>query len=561
MGLFSRKQYADTIFVNGTVETLDPDFPDASAIAVKDGAVLALGDEDDVEAFRGRDTETVDLEGGCAVPGFFTMDGTLIRDAYGAVALPLSEKDSADEILSALHRYVSTHRGDPAHVAFGYSDALSFGDSPRELLDGIAPRTPLVCLSASGSSAVVNTAALNAAHESLFEELKAMEAAGEVRLVPQGRSSAADAVLRTKTEEGIDLDGEYDDETDPNEAGFEAGTVTEDDLEAARAANPWFLFRDILPGYQYFGRDENNVPTGLLEGPSTVSQFLNILGLFDDSRVSEGIVSASIAYAKKGYTAILDSGAPDYFVRGFMSTATDLLQSGLALQRNIVTAYVPKETDPYLALQRMAQRETLCVECADLLSASSVRFAIDSDADGASTLSPDFLADYATRSLDHGFDVLAIANGLPAARAALDGLSRAREASRKGKAVVRLSGLAPDEETELRDAFDTAEIPVIGEPKTPAQILSVLTGRSRHLLRAFEDGGRIAVGAPADFAVLARSPFEHADEDGNGAEDPREIPVLFTVLAGSVVSTDPADYETASFDEFGEFGELPEEDE
>ena len=152
--------------------------------------------------------------------------------------------------------------------------------------------------------------------------------------------------------------------------------VTEDDLEAARAANPWFLFRDILPGYQYFGRDENNVPTGLLEGPSTVSQFLNILGLFDDSRVSEGIVSASIAYAKKGYTAILDSGAPDYFVRGFMSTATDLLQSGLALQRNIVTAYVPKETDPYLALQRMAQRETLCVECADLLSASSVRFFI-----------------------------------------------------------------------------------------------------------------------------------------------------------------------------------------
>ncbi len=554
MGLFSRKQYADTLFVNATVETLDPDFPEAEAIAVKDGVVLALGDADDVEAFRNRDTETVDLEGACVVPGFFTMNGSVIRDAYAAFALPLSDTISADEVLAEVRAYVRSRPDAPSFVAFGCSDLLAFGAPaadgapavlPRVLLDAIAPSKPLVILSASGSSAVVNGAALSAAHTALEEELAAMEEAGEVRLVPQGRSSAADAVLRTKTDEGIDLDGEYGDE---DELAPEAG----DDLGPLRAANPWYLFRDILPGFQYFDRDENGVPTGRLEGPSTISQFLNILGIFDEEAVAKAVVDASIAWAKRGYTTLLDSGAPDYFIRGFMSVATELLQNGLALQRNIVTTFVPKETDTYLALQRMSQRETLCVECADLLSASAVRFDARSLPDGSSTLSADFLETYAAVSLDHGFDVLASADGRPAADAVLEGLSAAREKARKGKLVVRLSGLSEDEEAELRDAFDTAEIPVIGEPKTASQLLSVLTGRQRYLLRSAENAGRIAVGAPADFTVLERSPFEHASEDGTGAEDPTRIPVRFTVVAGSPVSTDPADYALPSFDLYAE---------
>ncbi|MBR5742127.1 MAG: hypothetical protein IKX91_06170, partial [Firmicutes bacterium] len=79
--------------------------------------------------------------------------------------------------------------------------------------------------------------------------------------------------------------------------------------------------------------------------------------------------------------------------------------------------------------------------------------------------------------------------------------------------------------------------------------------RSRHLLRAYENAGWIAVGGNADFAVLSRSPFGETEET---SEDPRKIPVLYTVLAGRIVSTDPADYEFLSFDEFGE--EPEEED-
>jgi|GEM_PF-6505448 len=548
MGLFSKKKYADTIFIHGTVETMDPDFPEAEAIAVKDGTVLALGDEEDVRAFENRDTETVDLEGACVVPGFFTMDSTLIREAYASFARPLDPSQDGEAVLSALRSCVAENPESGLYLAFGYRDGLSFGGSPRVLLDGISPGVPMLVLSMSGLSAIANSAALTLAHKTLEEELRAIAGAGEVRLVPQGRSSAADAVLRTKTDEGIDLEGEAEDDRSD-------GLLRDDLSEAARNGNPWFLFRDILPGHQYFERDEANVPTGLLVGPSTISQFLNLLGAIDETELAKAVVDASIAYAKRGYTTLLDSGSPDAFVRGFMSTAAMLIENGLPLQRNVVTTLVPQETDTYLALQRMAQKETLCVECADFLSAAGLRFEIRS-ADGEPSLSSAFLEEFATRALDHGFDVLATADGLPAADAALEGLGAAREKARKGRLVVRLSGISAGEEETLRDAFDTAEIPVIGEPKTPAQILSVLTGRPRHLLHAFENAGRIAVGEPADFAVLARSPFENADEEGNGAEDPREIPVLFTVLSGFVVSTDPAEYELPEGEEFEAFEEF-----
>jgi hypothetical protein len=42
---------ADLIIVNGDVRTMDLNRPRASAIAIKDGRVLAVGSADDIRAF------------------------------------------------------------------------------------------------------------------------------------------------------------------------------------------------------------------------------------------------------------------------------------------------------------------------------------------------------------------------------------------------------------------------------------------------------------------------------------------------------------------------------
>ena len=62
-GLFRKKQFADVIFTNAVIDTRDPEMPEAQAVAVKDGLVLAAGAADEIAELKGRDTEVIDLGG------------------------------------------------------------------------------------------------------------------------------------------------------------------------------------------------------------------------------------------------------------------------------------------------------------------------------------------------------------------------------------------------------------------------------------------------------------------------------------------------------------------
>ncbi|MDR2110721.1 MAG: amidohydrolase family protein [Spirochaetaceae bacterium] len=62
--------YADAIFVNGNIYTLDDDKPRARALALWKGEFLAAGDREDCEAFKGPGTRVIDLEGRTVLPGF-----------------------------------------------------------------------------------------------------------------------------------------------------------------------------------------------------------------------------------------------------------------------------------------------------------------------------------------------------------------------------------------------------------------------------------------------------------------------------------------------------------
>ena len=59
----------DLILTGAKVRTLDPARPHATAVAVRDGVIVAVGDEADVREWRGAGTEVVPLEGAHLVPG------------------------------------------------------------------------------------------------------------------------------------------------------------------------------------------------------------------------------------------------------------------------------------------------------------------------------------------------------------------------------------------------------------------------------------------------------------------------------------------------------------
>ena len=61
---------ADLIILNGHLKTFDPARPRATALAITDGRITAVGDESDIRALAGSDTRMIDAQGGTVLPGF-----------------------------------------------------------------------------------------------------------------------------------------------------------------------------------------------------------------------------------------------------------------------------------------------------------------------------------------------------------------------------------------------------------------------------------------------------------------------------------------------------------
>ena len=67
--------YADVIFVNGNIYTVDSLMPSASAIAVSNQRIIGLGDKNIIDKFKNADTKIIDLENSFVMPGFIEGHG------------------------------------------------------------------------------------------------------------------------------------------------------------------------------------------------------------------------------------------------------------------------------------------------------------------------------------------------------------------------------------------------------------------------------------------------------------------------------------------------------
>ncbi len=91
-------QTAELAVLNARIYTVDPNRPRASAIAVKDGLILAVGD--DVSRHLGPATRRIDALGATLVPGFIDCHGHMRGLGESLEILNLREARSVEEVLA-----------------------------------------------------------------------------------------------------------------------------------------------------------------------------------------------------------------------------------------------------------------------------------------------------------------------------------------------------------------------------------------------------------------------------------------------------------------------------
>ncbi len=88
----------DLVLTGGRVRTLDPARPHASAIAIADGMIVAVGSDAEVRELAGPRTEVIDLRGAAVVPGLSDSHTHCLPSEVVPGGLDLTEARTLDDI-------------------------------------------------------------------------------------------------------------------------------------------------------------------------------------------------------------------------------------------------------------------------------------------------------------------------------------------------------------------------------------------------------------------------------------------------------------------------------
>ncbi len=152
---------ADLVIYNAHVITVDRSFSIQSAVAVKDGRIVAVGG-DEVRA-NWQATTNIDLKGRTLMPGF---DDTHLHPLVASPRdIDIVKAHSMPELQSMLREKAKQLGPGQWITGFGWQEAqFKENRNPtKEDLDPAAPNNPVVLTRAGGHSSVGNSAALKAA--------------------------------------------------------------------------------------------------------------------------------------------------------------------------------------------------------------------------------------------------------------------------------------------------------------------------------------------------------------------------------------------------------------
>jgi len=151
---------ADLVLVNGKVITVDDSFSVHTAIAVKNERILAVGTDDEIDAYRGGSTEVYDLRGRTAMPGLIDSHTHPASSSIVEYDHEIPDMETIEDVLSYIRsRAAVLQEGEWIWVSQIFLTRLQEQRYPtKEELDEAAPKNPTVFQ--TGPDASVNSLAL-----------------------------------------------------------------------------------------------------------------------------------------------------------------------------------------------------------------------------------------------------------------------------------------------------------------------------------------------------------------------------------------------------------------
>lgn len=155
---------ADLFVVSDHIWTGDPNRPQATAMAVRGDRIVAVGSEDELASWVGRETQRIDARDGMVVPGFIDAHVHFLTGGAGLASVQLRDAASPEEFVARIAGFAATLdpgewilNGDWDHENWG-------GELPtREWVDSVTPTNPLMINRLDGHMVLANTRALELA--------------------------------------------------------------------------------------------------------------------------------------------------------------------------------------------------------------------------------------------------------------------------------------------------------------------------------------------------------------------------------------------------------------
>ncbi len=160
-------QVPDLVLLGGRVwvrpgtPATGPEAP--TAVAVKDGRILAVGGDSEIGRLAGRQTRRIALGGRRVVPGFIDSHTHFLAGGFELAGVQLRDAATPGEFARRIGAYAKGH---PAEWVVGgtWDHELWGGDLPRrDWVDSLTPKTPVFVSRLDGHMALANSRALELA--------------------------------------------------------------------------------------------------------------------------------------------------------------------------------------------------------------------------------------------------------------------------------------------------------------------------------------------------------------------------------------------------------------